>query len=177
MSKVVIFERQNVAIKRKKMHPCPDFVTVGYNDNSICLFVENGNVYLKVSNPRTGSVYINSLIQSMANPALNKTNPMGMHIILVNHLVKLEPSAYTFVFSNEEDAAVCNACLSLATMAAKANEGLSLECEKVESLEGSGEESLGDDEEDEFPATQDFNVGAREYAEELLASYKDEGKL
>ena len=51
--------------------------------------------------------------------------------------------------------------------------------EKVSS-EGSGEEGLSDDDSennelDDFPATQDFNVGAQEYAQEyaqeILARY------
>ena len=38
----VIFLRKNVSNKRKTIYPCPDFTTVGNKDNTVCLFVENG---------------------------------------------------------------------------------------------------------------------------------------
>lgn len=204
---VVIFERNNVAIKRKKMYPSPDYSTIGNKDNTVCLYVESGKTYIKVFNPNTGRVYMLSLVQSMTNPALNEKNPRGVHLNLVNLLLKPQPSHHIFIFMDKESASVYNACVSLATKAAKAEEylvtplpdsdvetseeqlvdeepgdfdaetieGDSVEGENV-SLEGSGEESLsdGDDESnelDDFPATQDFNVGAKEYAQEILATY------
>ena len=94
---VVIFQHNNVAIKRKKMYPSPDYSNIGNKDNAVCLYVEGGKTYIKVVNLNTGRVYMLSLVQSMTNSALNQNNPRGVHLNLVNFLLKPRP-AIIFLF-------------------------------------------------------------------------------
>ena len=149
---------------------------VGNKDNKVLLIFEYGEVHLKVFNPNTGLVYIYTKIRSDTNPALNLTNAKGVHLILLVTSLKPEPSPYVFIFGDEEDASVFNACVNLAAKAAKGDELLydaetivHSDNNSVSSIE-SGKSSIESG--DIFNPTQDFNVGAQERAQELLASYQ-----
>ena len=96
---VVIFEEENVTIKRKKAQPSPDYSTVGNKDNKVTLIFEDGDVYLKVCNPESGLVYIYSQIRSTTNPDFNLINSRGVHLILLVPSLKPEPSPYVFIFN------------------------------------------------------------------------------
>ena len=173
--KVVILKKANVTIKRKKAQPSKGYSTVGNKDNKVLLIFEHGEVFLKVFNPNTGLVYIYSKIRSNTNPALNLTDAKGLHLILLNPSLKPEPSPYIFIFESEEDASVFNACVSLAVKAAKGDELLydaetNVDSDDVSVRSNTSESS--NESGDLFNPTQDFNVGAQELSQELLASYK-----
>ena len=172
--KVVIFEKANVKIKRKKAQPSRDYSTVGHNNNKVVLIAEGGEVYLKAFNPQTGLVYVYSQIQSYANPDINLTDAKGVHVVLLVTRLKPEPSPYIFIFAEEEVAALFNACIFLAAKAAKADE-LIRDAETIGGDSVSNAESTSDkDDYDNFTPTQDFNAGAQARAQELLSSYKED---
>ena len=172
--KIVLFEKGEVIIKRKKAQPSRDYSTIGNKDNKVQLIFEDGKVYLKVSNPKTGLVYIYSHIKDYTNPDVNQTNAKGVHAILLVTTLKKEPSPYVFIFGEEGVAALFYANLVLAAKAAKEDNVSESDSDDLEDLLEANENDSDDseDEDDIFTATQDFNVGARALAQELLASYK-----
>ena len=179
--KVVIFEQENVKIKRKKAQPSKDYSTIGHNDNKVVVMIEDGKAYLKVLNPLTGLSYIYSHIQSYTNPDVNRTDSRGVHAILLETSLKPEPSPYLFIFKEESAASKFYACVFFAVKAAKADE-LSYDAETVANNSDYDAETIANNSEEEsvsssesfnsFNPTQDFNVGAQALAQELLASYK-----
>ena len=186
--KVVLFEQGEVTIKRKKAQPSRDYSTIGNKDNKVQLIFEDGNVYLKVSNAKTGLVYIYSHIKDYANPGVNEKNAKGVLAILLVTTLKKQPSPYVFIFGEEGVAALFYANLVLAAKAAKEDKVSESDSDDLESLlevnendsDDSEEKDLDDSEDEDssrgsndiFIATQDFNVGAQARAQELLASYK-----
>ena len=171
--KVVIFEKKNVKIKRKKAQPSKEYSTVGNRDNKIALLIaEDGHVYLKAVNPQTGLVYIYSNIKSYARPEVNRTNAKGVHVVLLVPSLKPDPSPYIFIFPEEEDAFKFNSCLSLAAKAAMQDDLYDADTIGGASVSTVESDSDDDDEYEEFNPTQDFNTGAQALAQELMASYK-----
>ena len=180
--KVVLFEQGEVTIKRKKAQPSRDYLTIGNKDNKVQLIFEDGKVHLKVFNPKTGLVYIYSHIKDYTNPDVNQTNAKGVHAILLVTTLKKEPSPYVFIFGEDGVAALFHANLVLAARAAKADKVSESDSDDSDNLlevnENDSDDSDDSDEDssrgsnDIFTATQDFNVGARARAQELLASYK-----
>ena len=185
---VVIFEHENVKIKRKKAQPSQDFTTVGNRDNIIKLMAEDGKVHLKAFNPQTGLVYISSNIKSYANPGLNETNPKGVVSSLLNPTLTPDPRVYIFLFAEEGVASQFNELITLAAKAATEEDdsetiggasvnsdydattnGHNSENDSVSSLDSNSDD---DDWYEEFNATQDFNIGAQARAQEYLAGYK-----
>ena len=179
--KVVIFEHEDVKIKRKKAAPSNEYTTIGNNDNKVTVIIEDGKAYLKVFNPLTGISYIYSRIQSYTNPGVNQTNSRGVHAILLEPRLKPEPSLYFFIFKEESVALKFYACVIFAVKAAKADE-LSCDAETVENDSNYDADTIANNSEedsvsslesfDNFNPTQDFNVGAGDLAQKLLASYK-----
>ena len=168
---VVIFEEENVTIKRKKAQPSPDYSTVGNKDNKVTLIFEDGDVYLKVCNPESGLVYIYSQIRSTTNPDFNLINSRGVHLILLVSSLKPEPSPYIFVFNEKDAASKFHSCVFLAAKAAKADE-LMHDLYDADTIEGESVSSVESNFDDNFNPTQDFNADAQALAQELLASYK-----
>ena len=172
---VVIFEQENVKIKRKKAQPSKKYSTVGHNDNKVALLIaEDGRVYLKAINPQTGVVYIYSRIKSYAHPEVNLTNAKGVHVVLLVPSLKQEPSPYVFIFTEEEVASQFKACLSLAQKAAMQDDLYDADTNtSVSTVESESEDKDDDDDNyEEYHPTQDFNVGAQALAQEYLMSYK-----
>lgn len=171
--KVVIFEQENIKIKRKKAQPSKDYSTVGHSDNKVALLIaEDGKVYLKAVNPQTGLVYIYSNIKSYAHPEVNRTNAKGVHVLLLVPSLKPDPSPCVFIFPEEEEAFRFNACLSLAAKAAMKDDLYDADTIGGASVSTVESDSDDDDEYEEFNPTQDFNTGAKALAQEFMASYK-----
>ena len=166
---VVIFEQENVKIKRKKAQPSRDYSTVGHTDNTVVLMVENGKVFLKSFNPKTGRIYIHSEIKSYANPGVNLTNAKGVHVLLLNPSLKPDPSPYIFIFPEEGIASLFNVCIFLAAKASKADELMF----DADTIGGSSVSSGDSNSHEEFNPTQDFNAGAAARAQELLDGYNE----
>ena len=162
---VAIFEQANVKIKRKKAQPSRDYSTVGHTDNTVVLMVENGKVFLKSFNPKTGRIYIYSKIKSYANPGVNLTNAKGVHVLLLNPSLKLDPSPYIF----KGIASLFNVCIFLAAKASKADELMF----DADTIGGSSVSSGDSNSHEEFNPTQDFNAGAAARAQELLDGYNE----
>ena len=179
--KVVIFEEENVKIKRKKAQPSKLYTTIGKNDNKIVLTFEDGEAYLKVVNPKTGLSYVYSKIKSYTKPDVNRTDSKGVHLILLEPRLKPQPSPYLFIFKEQSAASKFYACVSLAAKAATADE-LAYDAETDANNSDYDAETIGNNSKndsvssvesgDSFNPTQDFNTGARALAQELLASYK-----
>ena len=197
----VIFEQENVKIKRKKAQPSKEYSTIGSNDNKIALILEDGKAYFKVFNPLTGICYIYSPIKPYANPGVNQNDSKAVIVVLLETRLKDEPSPYVFLFKDKSVASKFYACVFLAAKAAEADEHMSdpetvaynsdydatttgnnSENDSVSSLESENDSVSSVESENDsvssvesietFNPTQDFNVGAQDLAQELLASYK-----
>ena len=189
--KIVIFEQENVKIKRKKAQPSKEFSTIGSNDNKIALILEDGKAYFKVFNPLTGICYIYSPIKPYANPGVNQNDSKAVIVVLLETRLKDEPSPYVFLFKDKSVASKFYACVFLAAKAAEADEHMSdpetvaynsdydatttgnkSENDSVSSVESKNDSVSSVESIETFNPTQDFNVGAQALAQELLASYK-----
>ena len=120
--KIVIFEQENVKIKRKKARPSQEYSTIGSNDNKIALILEDGKAYFKVFNPLTGICYIYSPIKPYANPGVNQNDSKAVIVVLLETRLKPERSPYMLLFKDESVASKFYACVFLAVKAAKADE-------------------------------------------------------
>ena len=137
-------------------------------------------------------VVLNGFVFEKSNPALNKTDPKGVHVSFFNQATWDKDGSfwrpYIFKFSNENEAAKFCCIVNLAALANKAlsptnEKGIESPSKESPSKQSEGVESVGteendsdEDSSDAFPATQDCTAGGQDLAAALMAAYELEDK-
>ena len=194
------FTNPKLVVFRSKAKDNTEMVSFGKVSLKV-LVLADGKTRIVGHGLQNKRVVLNGFVFEKSNPALNKTDPKGVHVSFFNQATWDKDGSfwrpYIFKFSNENEAAKFCSIVKLAALANKAlssangneNESVSIESPSKESKGYSDDESVGtespskesedysdDDDFDTVPETQDCTAGAQDLASAYMAAYELEKK-
>ena len=194
------FTNPKLVVFRSKAKDNTEMVSFGKVSLKV-LVLADGKTRIVGHGLQNKRVVLNGFVFEKSNPALNKTDPKGVHVSFFNQATWDKDGSfwrpYIFKFSNENEAAKFCCIVNLAALAnkslsstngndkeavgiespSKESESVGTESPSKESSENYSSENYSDDDDfDAFPETQDCTAGGQDLAAAYMAAYELEKK-